>query len=392
MRRFTPEWILIGERFERGVSVAVTDDGTIVELGGAPGRPVSGIVVPGLINAHTHLELSALAGLVPAGLGLPVWVDVLMRLRGGVSDAAVRAAVGRAVLQLIEAGTAGVAEVTNSGCAVGALEAARVQGVVHAEVLGIDPADADAALDRVAGFGGPWLPVRPSPHAPYSTSGELIRRVVASDGPMASIHLDEDPAERTFLATGTGPWADFLDRIGRNRAAFVPPGCSPVQWLSQLGVLGPRLALVHGVGFSPDDVAAVAAAGSSVVLCPRSNLHITGRLPDVAGLVDSGVALAIGTDSLASSPDLDVLGELAVLRSRFPGVDPLTWVLAATRGGAAVLGRPDLGVIATGAAPGLLVIDQRTDDPAGALCDGSRPRRTWLSCPGVIAGTSLEAA
>lgn len=392
MRRFTPDWILIGERFERGVTVTVADNGTVVELGGAPGRPVSGVIVPGLVNAHTHLELSALAGQVPAGLGLPVWVDVLMRLRGVISDQQARAAVGRSVLALIEAGTAAVAEVTNSGLAIGALEAAKVQGVVHTEVLGIDPADAAAALERARGVVSEGLVVRASPHAPYSTSGALIQQAVAADGPMATIHLDEDPAERRFLATGTGPWADFLDALGRNRAAFTPPGCSPVAWLQELGVLGPDLALVHGVGFSAPDLDAVAEAGATVVLCPRSNLHISGRLPDVRGLVERGVPLAVGTDSLASSPDLDVFGELAVLRSRFPTVDPLTWVLAATRGGAAVLGRPDLGVIAGGAAPGLLRIDVATDDPAATLCGGGALKRTWLSCPGVRTQRSTRAA
>ena len=372
--------------------MTVADDGTILELGGSPGRAVGGVIVPGLVNAHTHLELSALAGQVPAGLGLPVWVDVLLRLREAVPEAMARAAIGRSVLDLIQAGTAAVAEVTNTGWAVGALEAAKVQGVVHAEVLGIDPADAQAALDRVAGVTAETLAVRPSPHAPYSTSGELIRRTVAASGPMASIHLDEDPAERDFLATGSGPWADFLDRLGRNRASFTPPGCSPVHWLKQLGVLGPELALVHGVGFDSDDLDAVAAAGSTVILCPRSNLHISGRLSPVAAMVDRGIPLALGTDSLASCPDLDLLAEAAVLRTAFPDVDPMTWVLAATRGGAEVLGRQDLGRIVGGASPGLLWLDVRTEDPAAALCDGGRPRRSWLSCPGVATSCSQVAA
>jgi len=392
VRRFTPDWILIDGRFQRSVSVAVADDGTVLELGGAPGRAVRGILIPGLINAHTHLELSALAGQVPAGLGLPVWVDVLLRLRAELTDQAAGAAIGRAVLSLIQAGTAGVAEVTNTGLAIGALEAARVQGVVHAEVLGIDPDQAQAALDRVAGLGSESLAVRPSPHAPYSTSGALIQRAVAAPGPMATIHLDEDPAERTFLATGTGPWADFLDRLGRDRGDFVPPGCSPVSWLSRLGVLGPELALVHGTGFSEQDLDAVAAAGSTVVLCPRSNQHISGRLPPAADMVARGIPLAVGTDSLASCADLDLLRELAVLRQAFPSVDPLTWVLAATSGGARVLGRPDLGVIAAGAAPGLLLLDATTDDPAATLCSGLGLRRTWLSCPGVQTTCTQEAA
>jgi cytosine/adenosine deaminase-related metal-dependent hydrolase len=370
----------------------VADDGTILEIGGEPGRKMRGVLMPGLVNAHTHLELSALAGRVPAGLGLPVWVDVLLRLRSSLTENAMRAAVGRAVLDLIQSGTAAVAEVTSTGRAVPALEAAKVQGVVHAEVLGIDPANAQAMLAQASAITSSSLVVRPSPHAPYSTSGELIRRAVRAPGPMAMIHLDEDPAERTFLATGQGPWGALLDRLGRNRSDFAPPGCSPVSWLARLGVLGPDLALVHGVGFSAQDLDAVALAGSTVILCPRSNLHISGNLPDVAGMVARNVPLAVGTDSLASCADLDLFQELAVLREHFPQVDPMRWILAATQGGASVLGRSDLGVIAGGAAPGILHLDLDTEDPAAALCDGRRHRRRWLSCPGVAAACSREAA
>ncbi len=383
MRRLTPDWVLLESGFAREVTVAVADSGTVVEIGGAPGRRLPGVLLPGLINAHTHLELSALRGHVPAGLGLPTWVAVLIGLRADLSETAAQAAVGRAVLELIEAGTAGVAEVTNSGLAARTLEAARVQGVVHAEVLGIDEGLAEQALALHGGAGLRQLVQRVSPHAPYSTSAALIRAAVALPGPMATIHLDEDPAERTFLAHGTGPWAELIDRLGRDRSGFEPPGCSPVRYLERLGVLGPDLALVHGVGFTPDDLDRVASSGSTVVLCPRSNLHVGGHLPDLVGLVERGIPLAVGTDSLASCPDFDLLSELALLAATAPEVDPLTWIRAVTAGGARVLGRPDLGVLRPGAAPGLLLVDLSTDDPAAALCAGSGPSRRWLSCPGA---------
>ncbi len=186
MRRLTPDWILLESGFVREVTVTVADDGTVLELGGEPGRRVDGVMLPGLVKAHTHLELSALQGRVPAGLGLPVWVEVLMRLRSDVDETTARAAVGRAALELVETGTAAVVEVSNTGLAVQTLAAARIQGVVHAEVLGIDAGAAEVAGDHFPAPESPGLVVRPSPHAPYSTSAELIQAAVACPGPMAS--------------------------------------------------------------------------------------------------------------------------------------------------------------------------------------------------------------
>lgn len=349
-------------------NVALTFDGptvTAVERCD-PAEAQPGMALPGLINAHTHLELSV--PLAQGGLGLPDWVADL-GLRS--DDSAIRQAADQAYAL----GTAALADVSNTLATAPILAASKLQGVLHHEVLGIDQTTLpDRPLPTVGGF-----QVRTSPHAPYSTSPDLIRQAVDAPGPTATIHLDEDPAERRFLADGTGPWADFIRVIGRDLSAFEPPGCSPTAYLQRLGVLD-RTALVHMVHASAEDLALVHDAGSTIVLCPRSNQHIGGQLPDVPAMLDAEVPLALGTDALASCPDLDILGEVQVLMNAFPQVHPEVWLRAATTFGAQLLGLDHLGAFEVGRRPGLLVVD----GCAGDLKD-RQPARRWVVEPGEAA-------
>ncbi|MEQ1504177.1 MAG: amidohydrolase family protein, partial [Myxococcota bacterium] len=209
----------------------------------------------------------------------------------------------------------------------------------------------------------------------YSTPPALIVAACRPGAAPASIHLGEDPAESAFTRSADGPFAALLDRIGAPRPR--PTGASPVGVLDALGVLGPGLVLVHGVHLDDDDRARISVRRSPVCLCPRSNLHIGGVLPDVPALLAAGIRLALGTDSLASSPDLDVLGELPPLAVRYPGIPVDAWLALATSSGAAAVGRPGYGRIAVGAAPGLVLL--HVDDPRDLL--DAPPPRTWMVRP-----------
>lgn len=341
-----------------------------------------GTLVPGLVDAHLHLELSWLSGRVPPrGAGFDEWVRRMIPLRregpGAPDEPRLRAeAEARA---LFARGTAAVGDVSAEGWTAEPLDAAGLRGVVFHEVLGfgrqalperLRAAEADAV--RVGG-----LVRRPAPHAVYSTPGELIVAACGRRGGAPStIHVAEDPQEEAFLH-GEGPAVEFLDRLGLDWRWAGHPRTSPVGWLERLGVLGPDLLLVHGVHLSDADRATLAAHRAPLCLCPRSNLHIGGRLPDVPALLAAGVPLALGTDSLASCEDLDVLGEIPVLAAAFPEVPTATWLSLATAGGAAALGLSDLGRIEVGACPGLLLL--HGVGPAGLV---RAPERSWLAPPG----------
>lgn len=361
------------------------ESGVVVDTDGArirsvrrarPGDPPAepGLLIPGLVNAHLHLELSWAAGRVPGGEGLPAWIRDLMRIPRPPAGPELAAAAG----SLVASGTALVCDIANGDTAA-ILDEHGLVGIVQHEVLGFGAAQLP---DRVAAVAGPdrtvgRVVVRPSPHAIYSTPPALIRAACRPSSVPASIHVGEDPAERSFSELGAGSFAELLDALGVDWRWWTPPGLRPVAYLDSLSVLGPGLLLVHGVDLDDDDRARIAARGSPLCLCPRSNLHIGGRLPDVPALLAAGVHPCLGTDSLGSSPDLDVLAELGVLARAFPEVPIALLLHLATTGGADALGFPELGRIAVGASPGLVLLD--TDDPRD-LADGPVPR-TWKVRP-----------
>jgi cytosine/adenosine deaminase-related metal-dependent hydrolase len=197
-------------------------------------------------------------------------------------------------------------------------------------------------------------------HATYSCGEALVRSIAATThGRVSSIHVEEDPAEIAWLRDADGPFVDFLRERDALPAAG-PPRARPVAWLERLGVLGAGTLLVHMAMADEESLAIAARRQCIAVLCPRSNQHIGRRLPPVAALRAAGVRVALGTDSLASSPSLDLFGEVQALARA--GVEP-AWLLgAATEGGAAAFGAPELGTLAPGKRPGLLEIG---DDAAG---------------------------
>ncbi len=372
---FRPAWLWTGDELLRAPTVVLEDGRVRFEARGLPVVDLDGIVLPGLVNAHTHLELAATP--TPRGQGIVPWVGAL---RNGPPPSDGTAVAG--VAQSWAFGTALVGDVTNTGASRHVLADGPVEGVVFHEVLGIDVLTAP----DVDGL---------SPHAPHSTHPALVNAAAARaarhpDGRF-SVHCDEDPDERAFLLDHSGRWPAIMARLGRDLGAFPPTGLTPVAHLDALGALSPHALLVHLTLTRGEDLDTVATRGARVALCPRSNLHITGGLPDAAGLLARGVPVALGTDSLASSPDLDLLAEAASARASFPDVDPVHWLRAITSAGADALGRRDHGRIVEGHPAALLHVSVHgaggvppatpplPGDIVAALFDGTRWRRRWLT-------------
>lgn len=314
-------------------------------------KPAAGCLLPGLVNAHLHLELSWAAGRVPAGLGFDGWVQGLLSLER-------ESGYEHGIDQLVRAGTAAVSDICNGPDTAPSLAAAGLCGIVQRELFGLDARRLAGLLERAAEpavrHGG--MVNRPSPHAVYSTPPALLRATIDAEGfgHPASIHVSEDPCEQDFVRDGSGVMGPRLDALGIDWHSWEPPGTTPVQALQRLGLLRDLL-LVHAVLVDDVDRAAIADSNCAVVLCPRSNLHIGGRLPDAPALLAAGVPLALGTDSLASCPDLDVLQEVAVLHEAFADVPLATWLHAATAGGADAL-RVPVGRLQVGLTPKVLLV------------------------------------
>ena len=397
--RYHPAWVLpvaappIRDGWVEVAGGVVTDVGAPAALPRErPARTVrlpGHAVLPGLVNAHTHLELSGLRGAVPRTGSMPEWARAVMagRARTAAGSAeAVRAAVD----ELRRAGTTLVGDVANTRESLAALRDGPVAAVVFREALGFDVGDAEAdaiaaALsgERAAGAGG-HVRIAIAAHAPYSVSPALFRALAgaAGNGPR-SVHVAESAEELELLRAGSGVWRAILEERGRWRADWKPPRAGPVAYLDALGWVGPHTLIVHGVHLTPTEIDRIAAAGATLVACPRSNAWTGAGAPPLARFYAAGGRVAVGTDSLASAPDLNVFAELAAMRRLAPSVPASALLASATAVGASALGAGDrLGVIAPSRPAALIAVELRgaTDDVEEYLLSGIEPDSvTWLA-------------
>jgi aminodeoxyfutalosine deaminase len=401
MRIVHADAVVTGDADPIADGAVVLDGPLVVDLGrasdilpahaGATVERVRGVVLPGLVNAHTHLELSALRGQVPGGAGFVPWLERLLGARVEAEPDGDQGAIDAAVAELDAFGTAAVGEVTNSLAAVSALASRGIAGSVFHEVFGVERealerrvADLPRQLEETVGA---WpssdLAYVPAPHTLYSTHPEVVRRLVEEArrrGVRTSLHLAEHASERAYLQSGAGPIKDFFrSRLHLADDRMTWPGVSPVAFADALGALGPHVLCVHLTDATSDDIALVARREGPVVFCPRSNLYIETRLPPLLAARTAGISPALGTDSLASNASLDVLAEARALADRFSTVPPRELVRMATWQGACALSRPDLGRIAAGARPGVVAIDGAVsgDGCAFVMSHVKAPRR-WI--------------
>jgi cytosine/adenosine deaminase-related metal-dependent hydrolase len=356
-------WVAV----ERGRVVAIgrPHDGggsDVVDLGRA-------VVLPGLVNAHTHFELAYLRDAIPSATQFVDWVRQLMRRRREYPDPADPAIVGSAADAIREAraaGTALVGDISNTLVTVPLLGDGGLPAVVFYELIRFNAPDPVSlvhhARQRLDGL-PPYADVRTAlaPHAPYSVA-PLVFRAMKADlerhpFDRSSVHLGESAEEVRFIRTGDGPWRTLLEELGVWTDAWRAPGVSPVAYLVDAGFLDRRVVVVHGVQFTDGDLMQLASIGATIVSCPRSNRHVGVGSPPLAAFYAARVPVAFGTDSLASVEDLSIFGELAEARRIAPGVPARTLLESATRVGAEALGfGGEFGTIEPGKRADLLAV------------------------------------
>lgn len=353
-----------------------SSDGRITRLGsGTPPAPADDLgdvaLLPGLVNAHTHLELSWMSGLVPPAGSMNEWIKAIVRLRrAGVPGGpeAERTAAREAAATLRATGTVLVGDITNTLITPDILREFGLGGVVFYELLGfnaVDPAGMvrDAwqrvnALDSHAPA-EPAIQVSVVAHAPYSVSPALFRAIASRPTTVPrAIHLGESVEEIEFLRTGRGPIRTALEEIGVWSGDWSAPGVDPVRYLADLGYLAPGTLVVHGVHLTDDGLDHLHRTGAVLVTCPRSNLWVGAGAPRLSHFYGARLNVAIGTDSLASVGSLNLFDELAEMRRLAPEITAATLLASATRAGAAALGfARDFGTIEPGKRPGLVAVD-----------------------------------
>jgi len=384
----------------------VVDRGRIVAYGGAAARSrrtdpsVEEVdlgavaVLPGLVNAHTHLELSYLRDEVPPAREFVAWIRGVMAARQRRPDAAsgeILQAVDRAIAEAHAAGTALVGDISNTLVTFEPLASSPLGGVLFYEIIRFNapnPSEVvEEALRRIAALGATdRLRVSLAAHAPYSVAPlvfRAIRRAVDRD-PFApcSVHVSESVEELEFIRSGGGPWRRLLEEVGAWDPDWTAPGVSPVQFLDDSGFLDSRVLAVHGVQMSEGELARVAAKDATLVTCPRSNGHTGAGAPPIDEFYASGAHVAIGTDSLASAPDLSIFAELATLRALAPSVPASRLLASATYEGARALGfEADYGTIDPGKRARLIAVDvpAGADDVEEYLVSGVQPEQShWI--------------
>ena len=358
--------------------------------GGGPVQTWPGLLAPGLVNAHCHLQYTAYADMYEPGVDFLDWISVFAPRNQTMTDADWQASTAAGVAELLRTGTTAVADVANRSAVVTATEP--LAGVSYLEAVGVDeagwPARRPAFLDRLAARTDRTVGI--SPHTLYTLGSGVVRDCVAvarERGLRLHPHLAESPYEVEYVAKGTGPFADAMTGWGFAMELITAGGSArtPAAELAELGALGPDVHVAHGVHCDAADRALLRAHRTTVTLCPRSNAVLgVGEAP-VAAYRAEGSPVAIGTDSRASAPSLDLLADLAALRetalrqgSPAAGLD--RWLVeAATAGGARAMGL-DAGTIVPGG---------RADLAVFAVDPGPDPYAALAGAAGRCVGTVL---
>jgi cytosine/adenosine deaminase-related metal-dependent hydrolase len=330
-------------------------------------------IIPGLVNAHTHLELSDAAVPLQPAEPFTAWLKAVIGHRQNRSKAD---AVARGRKESARWGPSAIGDIVGTDWSPAEVAPAGPRAVAFLECIGLAPERAAARLDRarmhLADSTGALRGL--SPHAPYSVHPDLFRGLVdlavEARTPVA-MHLAETRAELELLARGTGEFRQFLKDLGVWRADAIPPGRRPLDYLHELARVDKAL-VVHGNYVDDDETDFMAAHPNiSAVYCPRTHAYFGHDPHPWRKLLARGVNVALGTDSRASNPDLSLWNELLFLRQLAPDFDPAHLLRLGTWNGARALGlESEIGGLAPGKAADLAIIDLApgdATDPYGLL-------------------------
>ena len=378
--------------------LVTTEDGTVqgVVAASEAGEGVEyypGLLSPGFINCHCHLELSHMKGLVPERTGLVDFLTAVIRRRGG-GDAAAGA---RAEQEMLDNGIVAVGDICNTADTLSLKTEGRLYYHNFIETMGFIE---QGAPDRFAQSLGVFqtfaeaysLPIEANsivPHAPYSVSSALFRLVAGFPGNhVLTIHNQETEAENEFYLSGTGDFLRLYQQLGLDVSFFQGTGKRSLASYLPYFYRNQGLILVHNVATSEEDLRAVMGAGARVqaaaegraegatlyfCLCPNANRYISDQLPDVGMLVRNGCTIVMGTDSLASNHQLSILEEIKTLEQAFPQLDVAGLLRWATYNGARALQMDGmLGSFEPGKRPGVVLIENMDGPRLGVRATARR--------------------
>jgi cytosine/adenosine deaminase-related metal-dependent hydrolase len=373
----TARWVfpVVGPPLERGLVTVAGERVAAVEPHGARRADLDlgdCAVLPGLVNAHTHLDLTGMRGLAPPSPDFTGWLRQVIAYRRVRAPEQVQADIRSGLAESVRQGTTLLGDISGYGSSWHALAHAPLRAVIFHEVLGLTEERAAAAWQSLS----LWLSVLGttptwrkgiSPHSPYSVRSNLFSPAVWQGVPVA-IHLAETAAELELLAEHRGPFVALLQELGVWSPDGLVRGAEDVLHLTR----GPnRVLYVHGNFLPPD---ATIPPNGAVVYCPRTHAAFGHPPHPFRDMLARGVRVALGTDSLASNPDLDLLAEARFLHRLYPDFPGEKLLHMATLAGAEALGWADeTGSLTPGKSADLVVI------PLSPGADGDPHRLVFAS-------------
>ncbi len=323
-----------------------------------------GLIVPGFVNAHCHLELSHLYKKIDQGEGLIPFIRKIISSRSDFSEEVIREAMDRADREMWENGIVAVGDISNSSVSKQVKQNSQIYYHTFLELIGFNPEKAnhvyEAGLKLKEAFGS--LPASLVPHASYSVCKELLKLINANcveSECVLSIHNQESEEENKFYRYKTGGFLDFYQSINVPIGFFKPQARNSLQSIIPLLVKESKVMLVHNTYTSLKDIYFVRRFIKEITwcFCPGANLYIEQRLPKIDFFLFDDFNITLGTDSLASNTGLSIFNELKLLHENFTDINLEETISWATLNGAKALKISDrFGSLDPGKTPGLNLI------------------------------------
>ncbi|MDB5349164.1 MAG: Adenosine deaminase [Planctomycetota bacterium] len=396
VRSLGARWVFPVEGPPLPDALVLIADGRIAEIRGGARRSAdidlgNSAVLPGFVNAHTHLELSPIPGEPWSEENEIAWLARVIAQRRGSSVEGLRAAVARNLASAISAGTTLVADTTTAGLSWNLVAEAPIRALVFCEMIGLRRQRGIETVHEAFA----WLStIRPemqvvacarpglSPHAPYSTAGWIYDRAATAGVPL-STHLAEMPEELQLLRCHNGPMRQFLEDLGAWDDAWEPLSPRPADYVRKGDLRRSDWIIAHGTYLEPDDFWQLRPASApngqrvAVAFCPRTHARFGHARHPYREILASGGIVCLGTDSLASAPSLGILDEVRALHRSDPSLSgPLLLTMATLFGAWALRAESVTGSLKPGKSADLAIVglpDRHADDPHALILDSDFP-------------------
>jgi aminodeoxyfutalosine deaminase len=385
-RKFKADYLFDGFKMRPGNPVLICqNDGRIEDIveenqAGSGLEVLQGMISPGLVNCHCHLELSHLKGLIAEKQGLVDFVLSVV-LQRNLPEEVRTEAIFQAESQMIDSGIVAVGDICNGSDTLPAKSARRLDYYNFIELLGWVPQQAVSRFESAKKLADLFQEkgqekLSLSPHAPYSVSEELWNLISPGfQGKTITIHNQESKAENEFFLGKRGDLTRMYERMKIDSGFFNPPGTTSLSYFLPKLKGAARLLLVHNTYMEEPDLIGARNFQDQLFfcLCPNANIYIEDHLPDIPMFVKNKARLALGTDSLASNHQLNILEEIKTIKNNFPSIPTADMLVWATSNGAAALSLDEtLGDFSKGKKPGVVHIGPLSQGEINTLSTSRR--------------------